>query len=211
MVGREAIARTLRDGSVEERAAAETGLDKLHRAVAVHEAGHAVMDWNASLEVNDGRACERVYIVPKESQLAHDTRAYGAMINSAWQIPRHPYCNPTPIPGHRDRRIELKIMVLLAGPIAEHRYILEAGGVSTLSHLLKCRAGHSDLRRSRAYARLLRPGSFTYLKDATREFIANPIVWRTITAVANALAERQELDEQELLKVMRSAWAGAAH
>lgn len=161
------------------------------RAVAYHEAGHAVM----RLELS--RRLSRVTIRPRGDILGH-TKQRRSELDVDYFDPRD---------WRLTRWAQTEIMCALAGPEAERRLTgrrnnsgARSDDECVLDVALQAE-GYGDERRN-AYV--------TWLKLKVRDWVAAPPVWAQIEALAKALLERDTLSGDEVRQVCRTPFSSTA-
>jgi ATP-dependent Zn protease len=156
---------------------------KKHRTVAYHEAGHAVM----RLEL--GRRPIHATIKPSLATLGH-VRHRRTQLDLDYFDARD---------WRLQRWAETEVMVSLAGREAERRLTgrkNNEGAASDIEWALEV-ARKCEGERARAFV--------SWLKLKTRDWIASPLVWMQIEAVAGALLERETLTGAEVREVAYAA------
>jgi len=212
------ISRQL-NGTPEQRSNAAARLEKLHTALSYHEAGHAVMQWQATIQLGEPYTLKSIH-VPSQKELL----AWGELPEQERRrkhsgcVYLEPLCSrATPaerghdFPGHMDRAIMLQAMVYLAGPLAELKFARSHGSTLSIDKLLDRIAaipGPHDVSKAKRYARLL-GGSEQFERGIkyVSKLLERDYFWRFVTNVAAALVERQTLVEKEFFEVVNGTSA----
>ncbi len=210
--------RALRNGTKQERDLARHMLEINRRALAFHEAGHAVMLWRVSVEIGGGmRPPARASILspaaffdwakmPEADPGIMQGYVLGRHAHQERRFFREPHSRS--IPGFYDRAVTLDTMVCLAGPVAEDRLVVSCGRRHwSATEIIAFHQKGRDIKDAKRFlAFASEPVPLEILVCNTYDFIEREDVWRTVTAVADALIKYNTLSGDKLLRIMRETW-----
>jgi hypothetical protein len=162
--------------------------DRQHRkleSVAYHEAGHAV----ACIELR--RPFKSVTIVPKDDSLGH-----------LLKNPAPASIRPEVDAGDKvDRWLEREVSIVLVGLAAEHRHTGRhnwRGARRDLDHAV-------DLASYLHFDPKLMGKYLTYMVEKAKHFVADPLAWIRIEALATALMKYHTLSARRARAVCQEA------
>lgn len=212
------ISRQL-NGTPEQRRNAAARLEKLHMALSYHEAGHAVMQWQATIQLGQPYAFTSLHVsMPQELLAWGELSEQERRRKHSGCVYLEPLCSRAKpadrghdFPGHMDRAIMLQAMVYLAGPLAELKFAHSHGSTMSIDKMLDgimATPGPHDLSKAKRYTKLL--GGSEQFDRAIKyvgELLERDYFWGFVTLVAAALVERQTLTEDDFLRVVSGASA----
>ena len=211
------ISRQLK-GTAEQRNNALARLEKLHTGLCYHEAAHAVMQWQAAIQLGSMYTFTSIHVSSQQELLAwgelseQERRRVpsGCVLLEPltwWRSAEREH----EFPGVMDRAIMLEAMVYLAGPLAELKFARSRGSATTLAAMLDGIAelpGPTDITKAKRYAKLLGgPEQFDRAIKYVSKLLERDYFWSFVTKTASALAERQTLTEDEFFKIVIASTA----
>jgi hypothetical protein len=197
---------------------------------AMHEAGHAVVKWRLTAEMNGDPNQVGFHLIAVRTAdeiLAGqyiDRQGKSHHCDGITEMPRfdtgHGSVGNNLLEGFefaaeaRRRRMKMDIMVILAGPATEAQF----RGCSFDSLVAPGCEGSRDWYDASQIAANMNMTDHTIddilagLLDRVREYLLRPAVWAAIVAVAKALERSQprQLSGDEALPVILAAWTGEA-